>query len=386
VEILLCAAAIISLVIFVHELGHFAAAKLFGIRILTVSVGFGPRVWKRQLGETLYCLSAIPLGGYVRPYAAACDAQSPARDGKRRRLFGFLLPLGAEELKVLHRLGASDPGNLLRKSLAARACFILGGTFFNCLLAIVALTLWLSVPARQLRVPELRVASLMKSSPAGQAGLERADLIQAINGVPVHDWKSYETRMEESRGSEVNLLVERKIDGETRQIAIRFIPRKILLHRHGQPATSYMAGFHPLTAEGHIPFFKALGASIRILAEAVGDFIFAGVTEAKDKATESPIGFLEGVLDIGVESSGSVGEFVSTLVSLSFVLGLLNLLPVPALDGGALATLLLQKLFHVPISVALEQKFTYCGLLLLVVLIVLQLSADLIRSMELMLS
>jgi regulator of sigma E protease len=387
VDILFCSAAVIGIIIFVHELGHFAAAKCCGIRIITLSVGFGPRIWKRQIGETLYCLSAIPLGGYVRPFAAVEDALLPK--GKRKGLVAFLLPLAPEEAAIFQRLSASDPGNLLQKSFLARAAFILGGTAFNCIFAVFILTLWLWVPTKQLRTSEPKVESLMKSSPAGKAGLLPGDLIEQVNGVPVPDWQSFTRRMQDSNGAEVTFIVARVAQGKLERLPIQFLPRKVVTHRHGAPETAYIGGFRSPKVEGRIPFWLALRVSVTVLWKvlqetALGDGANSKKTALREASEQSTVGFIEGALNIGLEASGSVGDFICTLAFLSLAIGLLNLLPAPALDGGALATLVLQKVFRVPISVVLEQQITYCGLLLILLLTAFRLSADFAHSLRLL--
>ena len=181
---------VFGLVIFVHELGHFIAAKLMGVYAPRFSVGFGPALWRKRHGETEYVLAALPLGGYVR-MASRHDAETAFIEG------------GNEESSALKEGDAGyDPEAMMpfgpkpvpesrwfeSKSLLARLFIMIAGVTMNILLAFVVLT-GLSLVYGQ-PVVSTRVVGAVRplaSAPA-LAGLQAGDTIVAVNGAAVRNW------------------------------------------------------------------------------------------------------------------------------------------------------------------------------------------------------
>jgi regulator of sigma E protease len=183
---------VFGLVIFVHELGHFLAAKATGVYAPRFSIGFGPPIFKWRRGETEYVLAWLPLGGYVR-MASRHDAETAFLEG------------GAEEATARQAEDPDfDPNAMIpfgpkpvpedrwfeSKSLAARIVIMTAGVVMNILLAI-AVNTWLSLHYPRIVTPTTVVGSVHAAqAPAQLAQIQVGDTVRAINGTPVHTWNS----------------------------------------------------------------------------------------------------------------------------------------------------------------------------------------------------
>jgi regulator of sigma E protease len=182
---------VFGLVVFVHELGHFLAAKATGVYAPRFSIGFGPSLWKRRWGETEYVLAALPLGGYVR-MASRHDEASAALEGGSEQATArsaddsdydpeAMIPFGPKPIPE-HRWFES-------KSLAARLFILLAGVTMNALLAL-AIVIGLNLAQGRVTVPTRVVGEVaaVPSAPELQRQIAFGDTIVAVNGAPVSTW------------------------------------------------------------------------------------------------------------------------------------------------------------------------------------------------------
>lgn len=386
--ILLCSAVIIGTVVIVHELGHFVAARVLGIRIITVSLGFGPRLWTKRIGETVYCVSVIPLGGYVRPFAAAGEAVEHSDTGIARSAFGYLMPLDNEERIIARELSADDPGNLLRHRTSSRLMFAAAGVVFNVLLSFIVA--WFGLHCLRPLVPtaELRVGALRPNSPAAAAGVKVGDVILAVDGGHVETWTEFQKRIETRGEIPVELLIKRDEGPESRQVVVDFVPRKLTRARLGNLQTTYASGvkatFVPVSRSLSWEVEAALGLQWEVVQLLIGN---EGGGSRQDASPEPAIyGVIGNVLSLGFQASQSWSYMMAMFCTLSIVTACLNLLPLPMLDGGQIMILILQKVFRVPITVALEQRLVFSGLTLVGLWTLVALGSDVLESLRLVLS
>jgi regulator of sigma E protease len=182
----------LGVLVFVHELGHFLAAKRVGIHVLTFSLGFGPKLVKVQRGDTEYCISILPLGGYVK---MAGDAEDSPRTGA--------------------------PDEFLSKTKWQRFQVLIMGPVMNVLLAIVILTVVFTqaneIAKYSREVPKVGVVAA--HSKAEQAGFEPGDVIVAINGQDTKSWQDYAYKMLKLANTDVDVTFER--DGKARTVQVR---------------------------------------------------------------------------------------------------------------------------------------------------------------------
>lgn len=170
---------LLGLLVFVHELGHFLAARFFGVRVETFSLGFGPQILKYVKGHTTYCISAIPLGGYVKMFGD---------------IYGDNIP---EEEK---------PFSYLHKPVFQRIVIAFAGPLMNLLFA--ALLFW-QIAIIGTELPNNRVGHVFKNSPAYTIGLRSGDEIAKANGKPIQFWNELQDILDEAQGNNIQLDVLR---------------------------------------------------------------------------------------------------------------------------------------------------------------------------------
>ena len=173
---------VLGVLIFVHELGHFMAARRVGIRVLTFSLGFGPKLLKFKRGDTVYCISAIPLGGYVK--------------------------MAGENPKDV-RTGAND--EFLSKSKWQRFQVLIMGPAMNVVLAIVvmAVVFYQGAPTPAYNKQAVVIGGVGPNSPAEAGGLKAGDRVVAVDGDPVENWEDFLITVGPKAGREVTVRAER---------------------------------------------------------------------------------------------------------------------------------------------------------------------------------
>lgn len=210
---LLYAAFLLGILIFVHELGHFLFAKLLGVKVLKFSLGFGPKVVGKKIGETEYCISAFPLGGYVKMFGEEPGEELP--QDERERAF------------------SSQP-------IWKRFSIVFFGPIFNLIFAAFVFVV-IFMAGVQVLYPD--VGKISEKSPAEVAGLMTGDRITEINGHAVGRWDEVESYIEKSNGAPLHLKVERK----GKVIAVQVTPRrKAIKNLFGEKEEIWEIGVSPL--------------------------------------------------------------------------------------------------------------------------------------------
>ncbi|MDR2199362.1 MAG: RIP metalloprotease RseP [Deltaproteobacteria bacterium] len=171
---------LLVILIFVHELGHFLAAKILGVRVLTFSLGFPPRIFSKKIGETVYQLAWIPLGGYVKLFGEEPGEEVPEEERHR---------------------------SLNHKPVWAKSVIVLAGPFFNIVFSVFAL--WLLTWASGIQHAGTVLGPLDPESPLARAGLMRDDLVREVDGTPVKYFDELIKAERESGGRTLAVTVER---------------------------------------------------------------------------------------------------------------------------------------------------------------------------------
>ncbi|NOY54273.1 MAG: RIP metalloprotease RseP [Deltaproteobacteria bacterium] len=180
---------VLGILIFVHELGHFLVAKGFRVGVEKFSLGFGPRLVGKKIGETEYCLSAIPLGGYVKMVGE--DPNEPLSPEDEARSFN-------------------------NQPLFSRFLIVAAGPFFNILFALI---IFMGMFMAGYPSEDSTIGRVEKGSPAWEAGIRGGDHVEAVNGEPVRLWEELTDRIRKSDGSPLNLTLDRK--GKKFDITVR---------------------------------------------------------------------------------------------------------------------------------------------------------------------
>ncbi len=426
----------LGILVFVHELGHFVVAKLCGVKVLKFSLGFGPRLVSRIKGETEYQICIIPLGGYVQmlgegggeqgedaELTPAEAARSFAHKPVSKRLaivlagpaMNLLLPLLI--LPVSFMVGVQVPsyfdqpaciGYVVPDSNAATAGFV-GG---DCVVDLngQAIHSWneankafvsqagdslrfrierngqtqtIEIPAENdslegmqalglLPTQEARVGAMAADMPAAQAGLQRGDLILAIGGHKVSSWYDLKGIIQQVGQQKVPVLLERG----GKQSVVEVTPQQ----REGEG--EYLLGIAPLQSFqlkhfGFAASFKEGAKRTWELIDLTVVFVqklFTGNVSAKN------IGGPITVVQIaGQAAQTDLAAILSVLAFISIQLGILNLLPIPILDGGHILFYSIELILRRPVSIRAREMAQQVGMAMLLMLMVLAFYNDIVR-------
>jgi len=339
---------VLSILILVHELGHFIIAKRMGVRVEQFSLGFGPKVfgWKRN--KTAYSVCVIPLGGYVK-----MAGDNP------------------EEFK-----GNSD--EYLAKSVGQRAAIVFSGPLLNYVLAFMCFWFIFILGAPNLTC---RVGELLDNFGAQEAGVEVGDVILAVDGQEVKIWQGLQKIiMEKNEGNVVSLAILR--NGQKLEIPVR-IKQERMDTIWGEKKTIGLIGIRP-TDEfisikyGFIEAFFAAGEKIFYLTGLTLKsllWMVLGRLSFRDSVT-GPLG----IFYITKEAAHlGIVPLIQVIAIISMSLSIFNLLPLPVLDGGHLLFILVEKIRRRRMSIAAERLITQIGMSIIVLLVVFVFYNDLLR-------
>jgi len=333
------ATVLLGVLIFVHELGHFILAKLSGVRVLKFSLGFGPKLIGKKIGETEYLISMLPLGGYVKPLGESPD----------------------EEIAE-----ADKPYSLNSQSVPKRFAILAAGSVFNLIFAFLLFS-GIYMVGMPMLTP--RIGSVIDDSPAMRAGLQVGDLVQSVDGSTVELWDELSQLIEKSQGRTLVLNVRRGEAVVTVSVLPQTTAAKNLL---GENVQAYKIGITPGGGEeGQIvkrytplvALWKGLedtGKWSKLTLLGMGVLIKSPIERRKDIGGPLLIGKLAGDF-----AQAGLLSFLLLMAMISVNLGVLNLLPVPILDGGHLFFLVIEAVKGSPVSVKMTEIAQQIGLVLL---------------------
>jgi len=338
--------AVIGPLIFIHELGHFLVAKWRGVRVERFSLGYPPRLFGFKRGDTDYCVSAVPLGGYVK--------------------------MAGENPEEPHAGAADEFGS---KSASSRAMIIAAGPLANYVLAffLYAITIW--VGGDLVAVDNgLRIGDLREDMPAAAAGLAEGDLMLAIDGVPLAAFQD----LRDYVGPRPEVPIEMSVQRDSDTLTFELVP--VLTSDPQTGEDMGMIGLSPAAAYQPIGFFASVarGAdatwqNTKMVAGFFGRFV-------SGRESMSNLGgplFIASVAGQVAEQGWRV--LLSFMAILSINLMILNLLPIPVLDGGQLAFILIEKLKGTPLSITQRIRVQQVGLAFLFMVIILVTINDIVR-------
>lgn len=376
---------LIALLVFIHEFGHFIVAKWCGVGVVKFSVGFGPAIFRFTRGETIYQLSAIPLGGFVRMIGDMPDmitgpqaGDELVRDEDAVDQAAANAGLTEAEASPAVRAMLADRSRwFIEKSLLQRAAIVFAGPLFNFILAIVlAFAAGLSFGVESLD-PAPRIGEVIEGSPAAFAGLKTGDLIVAIDGEPIEHWAKLTKLINFGDGHEVVMEIER--DGVRQQLKVQ--PQlQETVSLTGQKIPVYRTGIGPSLVRESVSFagaveFGFLWTYDKAAATLMGlGGMFMGHASTSELAGPKFI-FDQAAKHAkrGIESTIYFGAF------LSVTLAVLNLLPIPILDGGHLLFFLLEAVLG-PISIRKKEIAQGVGMVFLLMLMLVAIRNDFVRD------
>ncbi|MBA7664484.1 Regulator of sigma-W protease RasP [subsurface metagenome] len=290
--------AVLSLIIFTHELGHFITAKYSGVKVEEFGMGYPPRLVSFTRGETRYSINAIPFGGFTK--------------------------LSGEE-------DPDVPGSLAGKSRGIRLLVIGAGSLMNILLALMLFSAGYLFP-RAADVGQVEVAGIAPDSPAAVAGIETGDIILSVNVQPVDSYDSLHQYITDNLGKEITLLIQ---SPNSASRDVRLIPRL------EPPKDEGAIGIAIRTVKRY-PLWQTIPMGATELFNAVimwGSGLVSLFTGEVSGSFIGPVGL--------VQLTGEVAAFgpvplLSLSATISLILGIMNLFPLPAIDGGRITFLFLE--------------------------------------------
>jgi regulator of sigma E protease len=330
---------LLGILIFAHEFGHFLVAKYSGVGVLKFSLGFGPKLVGKKIGETEYLISWVPLGGYVKLLGETENEELAEKDEKR---------------------------SFLKQPVWKKAAIVAAGPIFNFLLAIVIFTI-----VYMAGVPTLTtyINGVPEGTPAFEAGIREGDVITAIDGRTITRWEEIKEIISKSDGSELRLTITR--GGESIDV-----PLKPRLYKDknifGEEIDSYKIGVSPSldhTVVERMNPFLAVWSSLKqtwfiskltVLSVVK---IFEGVVSPKTLGGPIMIAQIA-----GAQVKEGIVPFVLFMALLSINLAILNLLPIPILDGGHLLFFFVEAVTGREINIKWREMAQQVGLVILIAL------------------
>lgn len=336
----------LSFLIFFHELGHFLAAKYFGVFVKTFSIGFGEKIYSKKLGNTIYCISAIPLGGYVQ--LKGQDDTNPKEKNYDSDSYNTLSPL-------------------------KRIIILFAGPFFNILLAFILYIILGFIGVERLSPV---VGSTLANSAAQSANIEKNDKILAINGVKIEEWDEIKKHITTNptdilikRGeNELHITLTPQLS-QTKNIFGENITTPLIgITPSGEKTTIYNRGFDSIK----FAYDETINASTLIYQGL--EKLITGVVPIDQ------MGGIVAMADITTKASQiSISVLLIIVALISVNLGILNLLPLPVLDGGHIVFNLYEMIFKRAVNERVFVGLSYASMALLFALMIFTIINDIVR-------
>jgi len=341
---------VLGVLIFFHEFGHFIIARLFGVGVEKFSLGFGPRVLGKKVGITDYRLSAVPLGGYVKMVGEEPDE-----------------PIDPDKVAI----------SFTHQPVLQRILIVFAGPVFNILLAVFIFFGIFLVSGELILAPS--VGSVTAGSPAQSAGLKPGDRIVSIDGVAVSSWDDMAEIINASNGKSLEVSVQR---GD-RRLVFHVRPRQTVVQNlFGESVQRFVIG---ISAAGEsyrkrLTAWQAAAGSLVQTGRVVKLMVVIIVKMITGDISLKTIG---GPLMIaqmaGAQAKAGLGPLASFIAVISINLAVINLLPIPVLDGGHLLFFAIEAVRGKPVSTRVREVAQQVGMFLLIMLMILVTYNDIIR-------
>ncbi|MDM8517027.1 RIP metalloprotease RseP [Desulfobacterales bacterium HSG16] len=353
---MLCAfLLVLGPLVFFHEFGHFIAARLCGVGVEVFSIGFGPRLFGKKRGRTDYRISAVPLGGYVKMTGDDFTAEIEPED---------------------------IPYSFVHAHVAKRMLIAVAGPAFNMLLAFFIFSALLLYSGSYEYLPDPVIGEVRKDSPAKAAGLQKGDRILSINGEKVKTWKEMSNLITTStQGTELSISVLRKES----EVDIHVTPEKISEKNHlGETIERYIIGITASGREVRLGPIQAIAQGFTVTFEITRISIVGIIKMIEGKVSVKEN--LGGPIIIAKVSGDVARKGIAKLMEwgalLSISLAILNIMPIPILDGGHLLFCLIEILIRRPVSIKIREVATQAGFFLLLMLVVFVFYNDIARILN----
>lgn len=339
-----------TLIIAVHEFGHYITARLLGMRVLEFAFGFPPRLIAIRKGGIDYSVNLIPFGGFVRI-------------------------LGQDDFSIDQR-GAGEPGSFTAKPWWAQAIVLAAGVTMNFILAIIVLTAAFAI-GTEAPTGVVRVEEVASGSPAAAGGVQPLDIVKSIDGKQITKTTDLQTYVYGHAGKEVTLVLDRG----GRAVTITLVPRASPPPDEGPVGVRLSEVTSPPTA---LPLPQAFSQALRLtgdVVEQIAELPAQLFARPAGQPGPPPVGGPIEILRVtALVSQAGLSAFLKLIGVISVNLGVLNIIPFPGLDGGRLFFVLLSAALRRRLSPQVEAAIHAVGFVLLLGLLVVVSVADIRRA------
>jgi regulator of sigma E protease len=356
---------VLGLLIFVHELGHFLVARFWKVTVLEFAIGFGKKLFSFTRNGTLYSLGVIPLGGFVR-MAGEDPSETPSSPEETRNWFSH-------------------------QTFWPKATITAAGAVFNLLFALLLSIASTYIYGYAVPSDQPVIGALLPGNPAARAGLKVNDRVVSINGASINSWLDLSKTVSESGGKPLSFTILRPLaQGEPQSLTIEVTAEKssvdeiAVLRGEDAPPPTYRIGIMFTTdRESVTSLFQAASiGSTRIVAMVTGTFrgllgMIRGLISTKNLA--GPIFILQ---ETGQKAQAGAAALIDFVILLSVSLAVLNLLPIPILDGGHLVVFLLEAIKGGPVSLKAQERARQVGFAVLLLIFGVALFNDIQRLFQ----
>lgn len=367
---ILVALLLLSVVVTIHEFGHFIVAKLVGIKVNEFAIGMGPRLLKWGKGETVYSLRALPVGGFCAMEGEDEGAPTPSALG------------GNADRDSTPAVG-DDSRSFAKKKVWQRLLVIVAGAAMNLVLGFVLLLVYNGVLQEphpnydKVLFATTTIADLKEDTPAYQSGLRPGDTIIEINGRRILMDTDFTMEMQNDADGVLQMVVRREVDGEMKKVKLDAVKFDLIKDEksgqqylkydfilYGEERTLWNTITHSAKQEVSIATIV-----MRTLVDLIeGDY---GINDLS-----GPVGTVDVIADVVGDTVNTPNPLIAwqnlvfLMILITVNLGVFNLLPLPALDGGRLVFLLWEMITRKPVPQKYEALVHFVGIILLLLLMV----------------
>jgi len=350
------AIAIVTLIllIIIHELGHFVAAKFLGVKVEEFGLGYPPRLWGKKIGETLYSLNLLPFGGFVKIYG---------QEGSIK-----------------------DPNSFSEKPFWKKSVIILGGVFSFWVVSVILIAIVMGIGAPSeisdeqvsgVINPKVQILGIQKDSPAALAELKTGDVVKEINNISVDKVSQVQKITQENRGREITLAIQR--GGEI--LNVKITPRADSKEGEG-PIGIALARTALIKYPWYIAPIKGAEGTIALTWAIIQSWImlFSSLFQGQGLPPGAEVTGVVGIFQLFSEVGGlGASYFIHFIALIAVNLALINSLPIPALDGGWFMFLVIEKLRGRPLNERIIQRVSAMFFFLLIGLMIWVTIRDIVR-------
>lgn len=353
---LIATIVLLSVLVFVHELGHFLAAKAVGIRVETFSLGFPPNIFKKKIGDTVYAIGAIPFGGYVRMSGMIDESMDTSFEG---------LP--------------PQPWEYRAKRTWQKIFATVAGILMNLLLAVLIFSVMSGIQGIAVASEEPILDYVAEGAPANLAGLQSGDRIVQINGHDIATWDEMASYTRASGDTEIEVVYLRE-GTEYSTLVTPLLQKQI---EKGKLVQVGIIGVSPEISREKAGFFGAIGQGFKT----TGYWLNMTFVSLKLLVTgQESFKNVGGVIFIGQlageSAKAGIMPFIGLIGILSVNLALLNILPIPGLDGGHIIIAIVEGIMRREMKLKAKMLIQQIGMFLLFGLLILAVVNDVLRLFQ----